>query len=506
MSDAEWVLASANENGVGITIRVVGANVVGAALVALQGVLVGYPARSARHVNRDGQISAIVGIAYLVIAVVSAVVMNRRRNPRTFGWIDQRRPPTATELGPILDFAWRQALEIFAWWLGSAILFLFLNLWFGNSVSYCLRQALSIGLGGLTSSALSFLLIERFNRPVFVVALAGEPASTVGRLGLRRRLMLVWALGAAVPVLIIVTAPAGLSDTQRAALAGPLLIVGAVGLVAGLVLTLLASRSMTEPLDALRVSQRRVEAGELDVEVPVDDGGEIGLLQAGFNRMVAGLRERQHIRDLFGRHVGLEVARQALSQQARLGGELKPASVLFVDLIGSTSMAQQLPPEQVVAVLNEFFAVVVRCAAAEEGWVNKFEGDAALCVFGPPGDDDDHAAKALRAARSLGHALTDLGRTYAFLDAGIGVSTGSVVAGNVGAEDRYEYTVIGDPVNEAARLTEAAKTEPGRVLASGAAIAAAGTEAQHWIACGTQVLRGRAEPTRLFAPLSVATQ
>jgi adenylate cyclase len=145
-------------------------------------------------------------------------------------------------------------------------------------------------------------------------------------------------------------------------------------------------------------------------------------------------------------------------------------------------------------MLNTFFGTVVRTVAAEGGWVNKFEGDGALCVFGAPADQPDHAARALRAARTLGVALRD------DLPAGIGVSSGMVVAGNVGAEQRYEYTVIGDPVNEAARLTEEAKHHAGRVLASEAAVRAAGAEASNWVEVGSFELRGRTTPTVGYAP------
>src|SRR5581483_5262904 len=337
--------------------------------------------------------------------------------------------------------------------------------------------------------------------PAFAIALAGGPVETRHRIGIGRRLVLIWALSAAVPVVIMMTAPAGLSAAQRARLAGPLVIVGMIGLVAGLALVLAAARALTEPLDALRLSQRRVEAGELEVEVSVDDAGEVGMLQVGFNRMIAGLRERERLHDLFGRHVGVEVARHALAQGTELGGERREASILFVDLIGSTSLAQQLPPEEMVAMLNEFFSLVVDCAAANGGWVNKFEGDAALCVFGPPAGDENHARNALRAARVLQASMQALFAAHAGLDAGIGVSTGDVVAGNVGAADRFEYTVMGDAVNEAARLSEQAKTAPGRVLASGRSTRAAPGEQSSWADQGSVTLRGRSEPTRLFAPV-----
>jgi adenylate cyclase len=247
----------------------------------------------------------------------------------------------------------------------------------------------------------------------------------------------------------------------------------------------------------VRAALARVEQGEVDVDVPVYDASEVGLLQAGFNRMVAGLRERERLRDLFGRHVGEDVARRALESDIELGGELRTAAVLFVDIVGSTQLATETAPERVVDLLNRFFGIVVEVVESHGGWVNKFEGDAALCVFGVPVPDDDSAGRALAAARELAERL----RTGDVPAAGIGVSAGEVVAGNIGASHRLEYTVIGDPVNEAARLTDLAKGEPGRVLASEAAVVAAGeSEAAHWELGDEVELRGRGKPTRLARP------
>jgi adenylate cyclase len=163
-------------------------------------------------------------------------------------------------------------------------------------------------------------------------------------------------------------------------------------------------------------------------------------------------------------------------------------------------MAARQPPEEVVAVLNQVFEAVVRVTSEEGGWVNKFEGDAALCVFGAPAHDGEHAAHALRAARRLRAELERLGESHPGLDAGIGVSSGTAVAGNVGAEQRHEYTVIGDPVNEAARLTEQAKERSGRVLASGGALERAGAEGESWRQAAQLHLRGRPEPTVAWEP------
>jgi class 3 adenylate cyclase len=145
-----------------------------------------------------------------------------------------------------------------------------------------------------------------------------------------------------------------------------------------------------------------------------------------------------------------------------------------------------------VGLLNRFFQVVVETIESDGGLVNKFEGDAALCVFGAPTDHPDPAGAALRAARRMSDAVREAGE----VDVGVGVACGRVWAGQVGAASRLEYTVIGDPVNEAARLTELAKEHPGRAVASEATVlAAAPDERAHWVRDGEVELRGRDETT-----------
>jgi adenylate cyclase len=268
-----------------------------------------------------------------------------------------------------------------------------------------------------------------------------------------------------------------------------------------LLVTYVTARSVADPLEELKDTIARVGNGELDVSVRVDDGGEVGMLQAGVNQMVAGLRERRRLEDLFGRHVGTDVARLALEQGSGLVSEQREATVMFVDLIGSTALADVMPPQHVVETLNAFFNAVAEAVAAEGGWVNKFEGDGALCVFGTPSAQPDHAARALHAARDVRERLADCAAAHPGIDAGIGISSGTVVAGNVGTEYRYEYTVIGGPVNEAARLTDLAKGRPSRVVASGEAVRRAGSEAASWVALGTVALRGRSTPTAIYEPL-----
>jgi class 3 adenylate cyclase/integral membrane sensor domain MASE1 len=206
------------------------------------------------------------------------------------------------------------------------------------------------------------------------------------------------------------------------------------------------------------------------------------------------LAERERLRDLFGRHVGRDVASAVLDGDVAPEGEEREIAALFIDVVGSTSMAWDRPPSQVMSVLNTFFGVVVSVVEAHGGFVNKFQGDAALCVFGAPLSRDRPAADALAAGRELCLRLADeVPQGF-----GIGVSAGRAVAGNVGGEARFEYTVIGDPVNEAARLCELAKAGPQRMLASQAALKRAGVpEDGRWRLGESVMLRGRRAPTRL---------
>ena len=142
-----------------------------------------------------------------------------------------------------------------------------------------------------------------------------------------------------------------------------------------------------------------VQRGNYNAHMQIYDASELGLLQAGFNDMVHDLAERQRMRDMFGRYVGQDVARQALEHGTHLGGEINEVSVLFVDLVGSTKIAVTEEPAAVVDLLNDFFKVVVDLVDLHGGFVNKFQGDAALAIFGAPLELEDFAGRALASAR-----------------------------------------------------------------------------------------------------------
>ena len=448
----------------------------------------------------DEHVAAVaVFLVYLGLAMAVGRGWDDRQLRPLWDWLSEDRPADARER----DLALREPLTCVATqatlWAGAALLF---GAWMlTESHDGAVAVVLTIVLGGVMTVALTYLLLERLLRPVVARALASTtPEKPVG-LGVPARLITAWALASGVPMLGVALLAIGalggdFADPQSFAVVA-LVLVG-VGLVAGAIAAVLSARSIAEPIAAVRTALGSVRAGDLDVRLAVDDASEVGLLQAGFNEMAAGLRERERLRDLFGRHVGEDVARMAFERGVGLGGEVREVAVLFVDLVGSTALASRRPPEQVVSLLNRFFAVVVDVVAAHGGWVNKFEGDAALCVFGAPTEQSDAAGRALAAGRAVAKRLRD---EVPELRAGIGISAGPAVAGNIGAERRLEYTVVGDPVNEAARLCELAKEHPGRVLGSNAVLLRASPdEAARW-SLGEQVaLRGRSAPTRLATP------
>ncbi|HVE94814.1 MAG TPA: adenylate/guanylate cyclase domain-containing protein [Acidimicrobiales bacterium] len=441
----------------------------------------------------------VVFLAYLLIVLPVIGLAAKHKTTLVQRWAAGTSPPTEEEKIAVLELPWQLTRYSYRAWIGAAAVFTVLNVVEGSPLIDCVRVAVAILFGGLTTCTVSFLLVERLFRPLFARALADGRLPLRRGLQLRGRLMLLWLLGSGIPLLGILLAPGGRPASERDDLILPVVVLAGIGLLSGALITRASSGALLDPLDGVRHALDRVARGDLEVSVAVDDGGELGELEAGFNRMVEGLREKDRLADLFGRHVGVEVARRAIEGGVALGGQLRDVSVLFVDIIGSTTLAENHTPDRVVQLLNEFFSVVVTTVEEGGGWVNKFDGDGALCAWGVLKDDDAHAARALATARSLATALQVLRARHLDLDAGIGVSSGPVVAGNLGARSRFEYTVIGDSVNEASRLTDLAKGEPTRVLAASAAVAAADeAERLRWRPCGPMPLRGRNQPTEAW--------
>jgi class 3 adenylate cyclase len=416
----------------------------------------------------------------------------------TLRWFNPGLEPDDRQRKALTRMLARQCVLLAGTWVVSGAISVLLNV--GGGTGIVAATAFGVVLGGSAATGIGLLLTMNLIRPLLAAAThASERLVTAP--GVFARLILMWLLCSALPCLVIVALVVVRSNgwliPKTASVEIAALVVASAAVVLGLPTMILTSRSIADPIGEVVDAMAEVERGRFDTSVDVFERSEIGRLQSGFNQMVAGLAERERVRDLFGRHVGTNVALRAIEEGAAMSGDVQEAAILFIDLTGSTALAASHPPQRVAEVLNEFFHIVVNAVDARDGMINKFQGDAALAVFGAPWRSNGAASSALATARALGEQLREL----PLVDFGIGVSAGPVFAGNIGAENRYEYTVIGDPVNEAARLADLAKTSDRRILCSAAAIERADTaERTHWAAKGSEVLRGRSEATEISAP------
>lgn len=437
--------------------------------------------------------------SYALASLVVGVTWGTIRVRRQLSWVREELDPDDADVRTALRVPIQLTrIQAALWGLAAVVLGV------GNglaSVELGLEVVLHVVIGGAVVCAVAYLLSELLMRPIAARALAHHVPDRLQVPGVTARQLLAWGLGV-LPVaglMAIAISALARQDLDRTELAVAILVLGGVAVAVGGLLALLAARATADPVRDLRRATARLDRGDFEAEVTVYDGTEMGMLQAGFNRAVAGLRERERVRDIFGRHVGEDVARAALDRGTELGGEEVEVVVLFVDVIGSTELAAELPPREVVTILNQFFGVAVDVVDEAGGYVDKFAGDAVLAVFGAPVPMPDPAASALRAARTMAARLAV---EVTECEAGIGVAAGRAVAGNVGHARRLEYTVIGDAVNEAARLSDHAKHLPGRVAASMRAVEDAGREADNWRSHGEVPLRGRPTATHVAVPVA----
>jgi adenylate cyclase len=278
-----------------------------------------------------------------------------------------------------------------------------------------------------------------------------------------------------------------------------------VGLLFSLI-ALLFAQLFLRPIRTLMNSAKAVQRGDYDgakVEVATQD--ELGELANTFNGMVAGVRERERERDIFGRVVSPEVREKLLSGQLALGGENRRVSVLFSDIRNFSTMSEQLSPQDVVALLNDYLTEMAAAVRPWGGYINNFIGDAIVVVFGAPDSRAEIEWSAVGAALEMRTRLDALNRRRAALDdpplhTGIGISTGKVVAGQVGSLERFLYTVIGDAVNVAARLESMTKDVTGNPILINSATyeGIRHREGLNIEDLGPMAVKGRVEPVHVY--------
>ncbi len=349
------------------------------------------------------------------------------------------------------------------------------------------------------SAILHYLAVEAGMRPVLLDINSDlSPGLRTGfwAVSLRTRLLVALPLINLITGLVVAALTSDGGGSPNLGL--DVLVALLVSTTISLELTVLLSKSILRPLRDLSRAVDRIGEGDYDVSVPVTTGDELGELAASFNQMVAGLSERERLREAFGTYLDREVAEYILSEGFTEEGVEVEVSVLFCDVRDFTEFASGATPQEVVAALNRLFEVIVPIIAAHGGHVDKFEGDGLLAVFGAPEPFTDHADRAVRTACEIGGAVNERGEA-GDLRVGVGVNSGTVIAGAVGGAGRLNFSVIGGAVNVAARVEARTRETDDPILITGETW----KRLSHQFEAesrGKAELKGVAEPVALYAP------
>ncbi len=231
----------------------------------------------------------------------------------------------------------------------------------------------------------------------------------------------------------------------------------------GVIASFILGNRLTRPIHQLIEAGQAISAGDYQVRLDGERKDELGSLMQSMNEMTEGLLRTEQVEQTFSRYVSPKVAKALLANmsQVKLGGEHVNASVLFADIVGYTQLSEKLHPEQVNTLLNEYFSTIVQAAHSFGGHIDKYIGDCAMLVFGAPENDPEHSFHAVACAVTIQALVMELNRRreqqgLTQLQFRIGINSGMMLAGNMGAAERMDYTVVGDAVNIAARLSAAA--------------------------------------------------
>jgi adenylate cyclase len=257
-----------------------------------------------------------------------------------------------------------------------------------------------------------------------------------------------------------------LLHTIRAVVAATILMI-----MLGIIASYYLGKRLSRPIDTFIKASKAIDSGDYNYRIKENRNDELGHLIGAFNNMANGLLEKRQVESVFSRFVSTNVAKQIMENldHVSLGGEHVNASVMFADIVGFTSMSEKLPPKEIASLLNEYFTYISIVSKLFHGTIDKYMGDCAMVVFGVPIKDDDHNFNAISCAIMIQKLVDRLnalriqnGQFPVYFR--IGVNSGDMLAGNMGAQERMQYTVVGEVVNLASRLHTTA--ENGQVVIS----------------------------------------
>jgi adenylate cyclase len=338
---------------------------------------------------------------------------------------------------------------------------------------------------GLIAASLSFFLIEDYSRRTLVPILfpKGRLAATPGtlKIPIARRIRALYGAGTLNPMILLVStliftaleekkAPVPIEVFVREILVFTLILC-IIFVILAFRLNSLVQKSIRNPIEEMLNIVEKVRNGDFTQRVKVLSNDEIGMLGDAGNNMIAGLAEREQIRDTFGKYVTPQIRDEILSGRIPLHGERQIATLLFSDLRNFTNYVEANDPEEVIKSMREYFTAMQAAIRNYDGLVLQYVGDEIEAVFGVPLKIGDHADRAVQAALDMRRNLEDLNAKRALLGKptfrhGIGIHTGPVLAGNTGSDDRLSYALIGDTVNLASRIEGLTKALQWDILIS----------------------------------------
>lgn len=468
---------------------------------------------------------SVVEFAYFIVAFATLILVGRAIARRWSRRLTRTRGPLPK--GPGAESLRRRALLVpsylallsFAGWVAAALIWgVAWPLLAGTfTLVGAIRQSVGmIFVSGTVVTVYIFLSTERLWRERLPALFPdGDLAATnAPRLRVRTRLIVLFMLMSVLPMAVLSVATLAranallLADVESAGDVIRNLIViqltlAATGLVVALRLADYVAGSVAQPLRHLVTAMSQVEGGDFNVRCPVVSNDELGEVTEGFNRMVVGLREREDMRETFGKYVSPEVRDEILAGRASMEEGLREVTILFADLRGFTAWVESSAPGEVVSALNAYFSEMDAAIRANGGLVLQFIGDEIEAVFGAPTPDVHHADQAVNAALEMQSRLDAWNTTRRAagkveLQHGIGIHSGMVVAGNIGSSERMSYSLVGDAVNVASRIQTLNKELGTRILVSGATHARLGERREMQPLPAVRV-KGRVADVEVFA-------
>lgn len=352
---------------------------------------------------------------------------------------------------------------------------------FGAAIAFCARSVMV----GLISSSIVFFGAEAHARqrliPLFFPEGLLSKIEGTATLSISKRVRAFFRIGSLIPLtnivltLLILYLQADTSAVTVKEYAWGVLVFSVVVFVLFFigsgVLNRLISRSISLPVQNMLDTVGQIRKGNFDVRVKVVSNDEIGVLGDATNEMIKGLKEREMLRDTFGKYVAPEVRDEILSGRIPLDGEVREVTVLFSDLRGFTPLTESNDPKRVARILNAYFKEMDTAIHAHSGLILQFLGDEIYAVFGAPVYHSNHPCLAFDAALAMKEKLTALNAYFdrigwPRLSHGIGIHTGNVVAANIGSPHRLSYLLVGDAVNIASRLQSLTRELGAQIIIS----------------------------------------